>query len=297
MHRITFTRPAATMSVSVTGRACGLECAHCGAKYLKGMRPPDEALAAFPDAHAKSVLMSGGSDASGRVPVEGWAEKFKEKAPYLRVNCHTGIMDEEKAATLAGAVDVISFDYVSDERIVKGVYGSSSSPEDYVRSFITASNCAPTVPHITVGLLGPDEEPSFSIKSLEEIRNLADAGVIPEPPSVVIIAFKPTPGTRMQDVPPPKAASVAEVIMVAKKLLPKSPVCLGCMRPSGQYRDDLDLLAVEAKVDVIVMPSRVAAERALELGYEIAYDDECCAFSALEGGEPEDGLRWQEAHV
>lgn len=284
MRKITFARPAATMAVSVTGPSCGLECAHCGAKYLKGMRPPDEALAAFPAARTKSILISGGSDKEGRVPVEGWAERFRERSPGLRVNCHTGIMDEDRAGRLAGEVDVISFDYVSDERIVKCVYGSASSAEDYVRSFITASNCAPTVPHITVGLLGPEEEPSLSIRSLEEIRGLADGKRIPEPPAIVIIAFKPTPGTRMQDVAPPDADSVAEVIRTAKRLFPASPVCLGCMRPSGEYRDKLDVLAIDAGADVIVMPSREAVKKAEQLGLEIAYEDECCAFSALDGG-------------
>lgn len=284
MRRITFTRPAATMAVSVTGPQCGLDCAHCGAKYLKGMRPPDEALAAFPAARAKSVLISGGSDREGRVPVEGWAERFRERSPGLRVNCHTGIMDEDRAGKLAGKVDVISYDYVSDERVVKGVYGSASSAEDYVRGFITASNCAPTVPHITVGLLGPGEEPALSIRSLEEIRALADGKGIPEPPAVVIIAFKPTQGTRMQDIAPPDADSVAEAIRAAKRLFPSSKTCLGCMRPSGEYRDRLDVLAVESGADVIVMPSRKAVNRAEQLGLEITYADECCAFSALDGG-------------
>lgn len=287
-RKITFSRPKRTVAISVTGASCGLDCAHCGAKYLKGMRPPDEALAAFSDSAPKSVLISGGSDAFGHVPMEGWPERIKSMSPDTRVNCHTGVLDEDQAARLKGYADVISFDYVSDERIIEGVYGSRSKAADYVKSFIMASNTAPTVPHVTVGLLGPDEEPALSKKSLQEIRSLSDDCLIPEPPAIVIIALRPTPGTRMQDVLPPSPKSVAEVIGLAKELFPSSQVCLGCMRPSGKYRDELDPMAVDAGADVIVQPSAKARLRAEELGLSVAEDDECCAFPSMDA--PKSGM-------
>lgn len=283
--RITFTRPSMTAAVSVTGSGCGLNCAHCGAKYLKGMRPPEEALAAFPASRPKSALVSGGSDAYGRVPVEAWTGRVKAALPGIKINCHTGILDAARAAALAGTVDVVSYDYVSDARIVSEVYGSLSQAEDYVAGFISASGAFPTVPHITVGLMGPDEEPSLSLKSLAEIRGLADEGRIPEPPAIVIIVFRPTPGTRMEGVEPPVADSVIDVIKAAKSLFPASPVSLGCMRPTGRYRDELDAKAVGAGVDIIVMPSKKARKAALDMGLTVAEADECCVFPALEGGD------------
>lgn len=282
--KITFARPTLTAAVSVTGPSCGLNCAHCGAKYLKGMRPPEEALAAFPSCRPSSVLVSGGSDPYGRVPVDGWTGKIKATAPGTKVNCHTGILDEARAAELAGSVDVVSYDYVSDKRVVSEVYGSLSSPEDYVESFVIASRNFPTVPHITVGLLGPSEEPALSLRSLAEIKGLADEGRIPKPPAIVVIVFRPTPGTRMESVKPPAVDSVLEVLRAAKATFPGSPVSLGCMRPAGRYRDELDSKAVEAGVDIIVMPSRKARKLALDMGLSIIEADECCVFSALEGG-------------
>lgn len=287
-RKVIFTRPTATAAVSVTGEECGLNCAHCGARYLKGMRPPDEALAAFSDPSARSVLLSGGSDPFGHVPIEGWPEKVLRDHPQLRINCHTGILRDDSAAMLRGKVDVISFDYVSDRRITEGIYGSMSAPEDYAGSFILASNTAPTVPHITVGLLGPDSEPSFSIGALDEIRDLADEGRIPEPPGIVVIVFRPTKGTRMEEGLPPAEGSVAEVIGHAKRIFPGSPVSLGCMRPAGAYRSRLDVLALKAGADIIVMPAKEAVSLAGSEGFEAVWADECCAFPAL-GEEVQEG--------
>lgn len=288
-RKVIFARPTATAAISVTGEACGLNCAHCGARYLKGMRPPDEALAAFSDPSARSVLISGGSDAYGHVPIEGWPERVSREHPGLSINCHTGIMDEEGVLRLKGVADVISFDFVSDKRITYGIYGSRSAPEDYVRSFILASNALPTVPHITVGLLGPDSEPSFSVGALDEIRALADDGMIPEPPGIVVIVFRPTKGTRMEGMAPPGEAAVADVIRHAKAAFPASPVSLGCMRPAGGYRSRLDVLALQAGADIIVMPAKEAVLFALSEGYEVLAADECCVFPALGKGVREDG--------
>lgn len=283
-RKVIFTRPTATAAISVTGEACGLNCAHCGARYLKGMRPPDEALAAFSDPSARSVLISGGSDPYGHVPIEGWPEKALKANPGLQINCHTGILDEEGALKLKGVVDVISFDYVSDSRITEGIYGSKSTPADYVRSFILASNAVPTFPHITVGLLGPETEPAFSIGALDEIRALADEGRIPEPPGIVVIVFRPTKGTRLEARTPPKEESVAEVIRHAKLTFPASPISLGCMRPSGAYRTRLDALALMAGADIIVMPTKQAVLLAQSEGLEVFSADECCVFPALGKG-------------
>ena len=288
-RKVIFTRPTATAAISVTGEACGLNCAHCGARYLKGMRPPDEALAAFSDPSARSALISGGSDAYGHVPIEGWPERISQDHPDLSINCHTGIIDEEGAAKLKGKVDVISYDYVSDIRITGGIYASRSSPEDYVRSFILASNAAPTIPHITVGLLGPDSEPAFSIGALDEIRALAYEGRIPEPPGIVVIVFRPTKGTRMQGELPPGEDAVADVIWHAKASFPASPVSLGCMRPAGRYRSKLDLLALKAGADIIVMPAKEAVLFAQAEGYDVISADECCVFPALGKGVRRDG--------
>jgi len=50
------------------------------------------------------------------------------------------------------------------------------------------------------------------------------------------------------------------------------------MRPSGKYRDEIDVKAVETGIHGVVMPSKKAIERAKELGIEIVWKQECCVF-------------------
>jgi len=62
---IEFDYPLDTALISLTGRACALDCAHCGRHYLQHMTPIWEAKIG----QATSCLISGGCDAEGRVPV------------------------------------------------------------------------------------------------------------------------------------------------------------------------------------------------------------------------------------
>ena len=66
---ITWSYPLDTAVLSLTGGQCALDCAHCGAHYLAHMAPVERAL---DDRHvraATSLLVSGGSDSAGRVPL------------------------------------------------------------------------------------------------------------------------------------------------------------------------------------------------------------------------------------
>ncbi|MDH4209704.1 MAG: hypothetical protein OEV76_12570, partial [Anaerolineae bacterium] len=58
---------------------------------------------------------------------------------------------------------------------------------------------------------------------------------------------------------------------------PSTPLHLGCMRPRGAYRDELDALAVQAGVNAIVSPSRAAVTLAEGLGLVAERSEECCA--------------------
>ncbi|MGB4213928.1 MAG: hypothetical protein WBK64_03680, partial [Dethiobacteria bacterium] len=42
--QVEFVFPRLTLPVSVTGRSCALNCAHCGGHYLQGMASLEEAL-------------------------------------------------------------------------------------------------------------------------------------------------------------------------------------------------------------------------------------------------------------
>ena len=119
---ITFASPTATESVSVTGDRCELKCAHCNGRYLRSMKPIDE-FASKCSGAVKSILLSGGCDLFGHVPVERCADVVSHLRGRLRVNCHSGLVDESQARCIASFSEVISFDFVCDDRVVSDVYG------------------------------------------------------------------------------------------------------------------------------------------------------------------------------
>ena len=260
---ITWSYPLDTAVLSLTGRQCALDCAHCGGHYLGGMRPIWEA---DPDA-STSCLISGGCDRTGRVPVLAHLERVRAWRPGRTMNWHVGFVSEAEMETIAPLVDVISFDFVGDDETIREVYGTDRSVEDYVQTYRLLRRYARTLPHVTVGLRGGRLGHEFA--ALESLQELGADGL-------VLLVFMPTPGTRYADRPPPPVDSVAELFADARLRFEDVPLYLGCMRPKGSYRDRLDPYAVRAGFNVIVSPSRPARQLAAQMGLKERRIRECC---------------------
>jgi hypothetical protein len=260
---ITWSYPLDTAVLSLTGAQCGLDCAHCGGHYLKGMRPIWEAE---PDG-ARSCLISGGCDPSGRVPVLAHLERVRAWREGRRMNWHVGLIDEPELATIAPLVDVVSFDFVGDDETIREVYGLPIGVEEYVETYRLLRRYARTLPHVTIGLRGG--ELGHERPALERLRELGADGL-------VLLVFIPTPGTRYENRRPPAVEDAAAVIAEARVLLPDVPLFVGCMRPKGPWRERLDPLAVRAGANVIVSPSRPARQSAAEMGLAERTMRECC---------------------
>ena len=281
-QEIVFARPSSTIAVSVTGQQCALDCAHCGRHYLAGMRPMPHALEIVRERHPKSVLLSGGCDLSGRVPLGDWPRRVAESAPGVRINCHAGLVSDAEAEEIAQWADAVSFDVTTDQRVISQVYGLRKSPEEYIASYVSLAKRVPTVPHVCIGLAGPSESLSSSsappeIGALEAILETATGGEAPMPPAIVFIVFTPTPRTRMASVPAPEPGLVRDIIAEARLMFPDTLINLGCMRPGGMYRGLVDAMAIDAGVNLIVQPAPEVAEHARALGLAIVDTDECCA--------------------
>ena len=261
--RIRFERPVATLAVSVTGAACALRCAHCNGHYLAGMRRLDDpALDA-----ARSLLISGGCDREGRVPVLPHLGAIARLAAGRRLNWHVGLIDEATMLAIRPYADVISFDFVGDDDTIREVYGLAKTVGDYVACFQMLRRYARVVPHVTIGLHGGRLRGER--RALEILRSLgAD--------ELVLIVFIPTPGTAFAACEPPRLNEVVDLIAEARVCFPDVPVRLGCMRPGGEYREQLDPLAVEVGLNGIVNPARGAVRAAQRLGLRIEWGDECC---------------------
>ena len=260
---ITWSYPLDTAVLSLTGSQCALDCAHCGGHYLGGMRPIWEAE---PDG-STSCLISGGCDPAGRVPVLAHLDRVRAWRPGRTMNWHVGFISEAEMEAIAPLVDVVSFDFVGDDETIREVYGLDRTVDDYADAYRLLRKHARTLPHVTIGLRGGalgHELPAF-----ERLQELGVDGL-------VLLVFIPTPGTRYADRQPPSPQDAGGVLAEARIQFPDVPLYLGCMRPRGGYRDQLDPLAVQAGFNVLVSPSRSARQLAADLGLSSRQSRACC---------------------
>ncbi len=265
--RLEFVYPAATLPVSVTGRDCSLNCAHCGGHYLRTMVSLETALD-IKTGTKKSYLVSGGCNPEGSVPLAGHLEGIRELSQRGRLNLHTGLAGEMETETVALA-DVISFDFVVDDKTIREVYGlPAGSGKKYIESYRRLRRYTRVVPHLCLGLRGGRIH-----GELEALSALQREGA----EAISFIVFRPTPGTAYADREPPPVSEAVAVIAAARLMFPAAPLYLGCLRPGGTYRSMLDSLAVRAGVNKIVQPSPAARDLAVLLGLEIIRTEECCS--------------------
>jgi uncharacterized radical SAM superfamily protein len=256
--------PLKTLVVSLTGDRCELDCAHCGGYYLRHMVPVWDA----DPQGATSCLISGGSDKRGRVPVTSYLDVVERMRPGRILNWHVGLIGRQEAEAISRNVDIISFDFVGDNDTIAEVYGLEARAEDYAATYQLLRAYATVVPHITVGLRGGSI--SHEYRALDTLEGLGVEGL-------VFIVLLPTRGTRYADCEPPPADDVAALLVEARLRFPEAPIHLGCMRPRGHYREQLDPLAVRAGVNVIVNPSAGAVTLAQGMGLSVDRREECCA--------------------
>jgi hypothetical protein len=261
---VRFDRPTQTLPISLTGSACALRCAHCNGHYLQHMRPIWEGDFSA----SRSLLISGGCDPQGRVPVMEHLSAVARFREGRRLNWHVGLINEEEMRALAPLVDVVSFDIVGDAATAREVYGLDLDLDDYLRCLAMIRRHAPVIPHLTIGLRGG--RLSGELRALEALAGL-------DLTALILIILIPTPGTAYADCPPPALDDVAEVMLTARTALPIVRLTLGCMRPHGAYRQAVDELALHAGLNGIVNPTLRAERLATALGLEITWGDECCA--------------------
>lgn len=278
-RQIGFDFPVKTESISLTGTSCALNCAHCGGHYLKGMRSTGEIEKELErELHSKhnystilkfrSILVSGGCTADGRVPFLPHLDFLRDLKKHVRLNFHTGLIQDKDIPILKELADIVSFDFVADAETIREVYGINKTPDDYALTYQKLRQAVPVMPHLTLGLKGGEwggEE-----CALERLEELGLDGL-------VFLVFIPTPGTHYADRKPPELEKVVEFLAKARLRFPDIPLQLGCMRPKGRYRQALDEAAVALGINRIVLPTPGARELAVNLGLTIERGEECCA--------------------
>jgi len=265
-------------AISVTGRSCHLQCEHCRGKLLEEMisAPTPEALlrvcTEVKERGGGGCLISGGSDPDGSVPLDDFLPTIKRVKTEigLDVVVHTGLVHPEVAEALADAgVDAAMIDVIGSDETFRKVYHVDRGVAAVDRTLkIFEENGVEVVPHIVVGL------DSGAIKGEKNAVRLLSRY---SPAAVVIVALMPLEHTPMEHAVPPSPIDVSRVMLAARLGLPETPILLGCARPKGEAKAELDVLAIKAGVNGIAYPSEEGYEYALSRGLKPLIHDECCA--------------------
>lgn len=274
-------------AVSITEDRCELGCEHCKGTLLKTMLHAGDAAALKKiglQASARGdsgILISGGCDFGGKLPWDDFygAIAYLKQHTSLKITVHTGIIDYSTALSLKHAgVDQALVDVIGDELTAALVYHLPNGVDLIKRSMENLARAdLETVPHILFGLHYGMER--------GEAQALNTIGSFPIKKYVVVVLM-PMPGTPMSEATPPSPVQVAMFLANARIKYPSLQSSLGCARPRGHYRRQLDVLAVRAGINSIALPSDRALEFARDKGLEIVFRESCCSLGQYDAPRP-----------
>lgn len=268
--------PHRFLAISLTGGQCALQCDHCRGKLLEAMLPLRDGLFSLCQPLAvrgtRGVLISGGSDSQGRVPLEGYlGEMGRVKRELgLKVLVHTGLVDEGLARGLREAgVDGAMLDLIGAPETLRQVYHLRAGVGEVERSLHNlAEHGVPAMPHIVLGL--------HYGQMRGEGRALRMAARYPIA-CLVLVVLTPLPDTPMAGVSSPPQEEIGTFFQEARALLPSTPLLLGCARPFGQVRRAIERLAIDAGFNGIAYPSPGTVRYARKKGLKPRFSELCCA--------------------
>jgi lipoyl synthase len=263
-------------AISLTGEQCALMCDHCQGKILSAMLPADAPHALLKrclrldQQGCHGVLLSGGCDSAGRLPWERFHETIAQIKARTRlfVSVHCGLVSDDQARSLKGAgVDQALIDVVGDDDTFRRIYHLDDGTRQILKAMDALGKAdLPMVPHIVCGIdYGRIIGEKKAVAMISGYR----------PQQVVIIGLMRLAGVPASQVAPPGAEEIAAIIAEARARLPLTPISLGCARQRGNTR--LEVLAIDAGVSRMALPSQEAVRHARRRGLQIAYQRTCCS--------------------
>ncbi|MEE8398789.1 MAG: radical SAM protein, partial [Desulfobacterales bacterium] len=258
--------------------SCDLQCDHCGGKILDAMTPtitPEALVETCQSLERRGnhgVLISGGCSEDGDLPLAEFAPAIRQikDTTGLMVSIHSGCLTDQDAVALKEAgVDQALIDVVGDEETFRKVYHVSFGLSSILSSMASLQKAGlPMIPHIVCGL---------DYGHIKGEKNAVDMISRFTVQHVVIVSLMGIPGTPMGKVIPPKAQAVADIIVETRLKMPDVFISLGCARQRGNT--EMEVLAIDAGVNRMAIPSDEAIERALYYELDISYQKTCCSVS------------------
>lgn len=272
--------PRRFLPVSVTGPACALSCDHCQAKVLQGMISVRADKDLFTLARrlreqgSDGLLVSGGSTRTGGVPLLPHLRHVPRIRAELgmKVIVHSGVVSPELAVGLAEAgVDGVMLDIIGADETIREVYHLDLTVADMDRSLrLLADEGLRIIPHIVLGL--------HYGQFLGEHRALELLTRYPVS-TLILVVLVPLVGTPMEHIPPPPTEQIAGFFATARLAAPATTINLGCARPLGPVKSELDQAAIDLGLNGIAYPADGAISYARSRGLEPRLYEYCCSLT------------------
>lgn len=268
-------------AISITGGDCKLACDHCKAKILEPMIPartPQDLWRVVQEqigAGAQGMLLSGGSNHRNEVeygPYYATLRRVKDTFPAFKIALHTALVDLDTARRMEDAgIDAAMMDVIGAQDTITQVYHLKRGVDDFERALeYLVSTQLKVVPHIVLGLhygrlLG-------EWNALEIIRRHC-------PSAVVLVVVMPFYAPPHRPFVTPDAHEIGRFFLDARAALPDIPLLLGCARPPGRVKTQIDSYAVMAGLNGIAHPADGMVELATRLRREVRVTPSCCSIA------------------
>jgi uncharacterized radical SAM superfamily protein len=97
--------------------------------------------------------------------------------------------------------------------------------------------------------------------------------------TLILVILVPLVGTPMEHIAPPPLQDVVRFFATSRNTLPTTTINLGCGRPMGALKVDLDLAAIDHGLNGIAYPADGAIAYAQEQGLEANMYEYCCSLT------------------
>lgn len=271
-------------AVSITGGDCALQCDHCKAKILEPMIPARTPEALWRVANeqiergARGMLLTGGSNRRNEVEYGAFypvVRRIKDAFPTFRIALHTALTDADGARCMEQAgIDAAMMDVIGAQDTIAQVYHLKRSVDDFEHTLeALVATQLKVVPHIVLGL--------HYGRLLGEWRAL-EIVARHRPDALVLVAAMPFYAPASRPFVTPDVHGVGQFFLDARRTLPELPLLLGCARPPGRARSQIDAYAVMAGFDGIAHPADGMVELAARLGRRVRVTPSCCSIAVGE---------------
>ncbi|MDH5376704.1 MAG: radical SAM protein, partial [Gammaproteobacteria bacterium] len=254
-------------AVSITGGDCKLQCDHCKAKILEPMIPartPEDLWRVVNQSieqGAHGMLLTGGSNHRNEVeygPYYSTIRRIKDEFPQFQIALHTALVDDDVALSMEQAgIDAAMMDVIGAQETITQVYHLKRTVEDFEATLESlVKTQMKVVPHIVIGLhYGKLLGEWNALEMLQ--RHVPDA--------LVLVVVMPQYAPAKRPFVTPDSTEVGRFFLDAREALPDVPILLGCARPAGIAKIQIDAYATMAGIGGIAHPAEGVVELAARL--------------------------------